>query len=512
MRKLLLLTLITAFSFSAKAQLSVNGGDSSMCVNDTLSYTASGMTILGWVDTLNQDTTTMATYEFTTSVVGTHTIWAVGINIFPADTDTIGIDITVNPNPTAAMMSSAGMTLCEGSSTELVGMPMGMATYTWGPAGLLDTTGGDTVIATPTADTTFTLMVTDTNGCMDMTSMMISVDSSPVVTINSTTSATNGFVCEGGSATLTAVANGVASYEWSPIATLNDSASMSVIATPTGNTTYTVIVTDSNGCTGSASILVRVNRNPPTIVFQPEEATICEGQSIFIDVLSTGNSYSWTPTTGVDNPTSQDVTLSPTTTTTYTLEAESDGCVRTDDITITVNPAPGLTLQQTAGDPSLCLDETAELTATCAVCVSYIWTLPNSVINSTNNVQTVSPNEPGTIPVIVRGLDDIGCGTSRTINLNVDDCFIGEPFPPAGIEDAEEASLTVLNQVDQVVFESTEVINCVSLFNLLGEEVAVAAGNSTQAVIAKNDLAGGIYIARLQLNSGEQIVRKLYLE
>lgn len=510
MRKLLLLVFITAFGLSLKAQLTVTPGNSSMCAGDTLSYSSSGMFILGWVDTLNQDTATGSNYNFTTMVAGTHTIYAVGINLAPADTDTISINITVNASPMASIMSSAGNMICEGSSTELVAMPnLAGNTYLWAPAALLDTTGGDTVIASPTQDTTFTLTLTDANGCSAIASLMMMVNPSPNVSITSSATVNNNFICDGGSATLTAVATGIASYEWSPIATLSDSATMTVIASPINNTTYTVVVTDSNGCTDNATVLVRVNKNPPTIVFQPTAATICQGSSIFIDVLSTGNTYSWTPTTGVSNPTAQDVTLSPNSTTTYTLAAEKDACVSTSQITITVNPAPVITAAQTGGDPSLCLDETAEITATCASCVSYVWSFPNSTLTTSNPVQNVSPNQAGIIPITVQGVDAIGCTRSATVNLNVDSCFVGTPF---GINDLTNLNLTVFNEGDRVTFEAETTIAEVNLFNILGEQVAQTRATATRASLDKSSLASGVYVAQIQLANGQVMVRKIYFQ
>lgn len=510
MRKLLLLVFITVFSFTTQAQLTVTPGDSSMCAGDTLSYTSSGMVILAWVDTLNQDTAVGSAYNFTTSVVGTHTIYAVGINLVPADTDTIGINITVNANPMASIMSSAGNMICAGSSTELVAMPsIPGNTYLWAPGSLLDTTGGDTVLASPTQDTTFTLLVTNTNGCSSEASLLMMVSPSPNVTITSSATVNNNFICDGGSATLTAVATGVASYEWSPIATLSDSATMTVIASPINNTTYTVVVTDSNGCTDNATILVRVNKNPPTIVFQPTSATICQGSSIFIDVLSTGNTYSWTPTTGVSNPTAQDVTLTPNSTTTYTLAAEKDACISTSQITITVKPAPVISVAQTGGDASLCLDETAEITATCANCVSYVWSFPNSTLSTSNPVQSVSPNQAGIIPITVQGVDPIGCTRSATVNLNVDSCFVGTPF---GIADLDGLGLTIFNEGTRVVFETETPISEVSLFNILGEQVAQTSTSGSTATVDKSSLASGVYIAQVLLANGEVIVRKIYLQ
>ncbi|MEX2597494.1 MAG: hypothetical protein WEC59_11250 [Salibacteraceae bacterium] len=509
MRKILLLLFTAAFALQSNAQLSVTPGDTSLCPGDSITYTASGMTVLGWIDTLNQDTVMNASYTFTTTVEGTHTIYAVGINVFPQDTDTIGIDITINAPPAVSIISSGGSGICEGSSTELIGLPAMAASYEWSPEASLDTNALDTVIATPDTTTTYYLTVTDALGCVGMDSIEISVESAPEVTVSSTAEPDNGYVCAGNSATLTATASNVASYEWSPVSTLSDSNTVSVIATPTGNTTYTVVVTDSNGCTASTSVLVRVNNSYPTMTILPEETEICQGESVFIDVLSTGVLYSWTPAATVDDPTEQDVTVTPTSTTTYTVETRLNGCDTTGSVTISVNPSPAVGLTQTGGSASICLDETAELTASCPNCDSYLWKLPNSTFTTVNTVQTISPNTPGTFTISVTGFDTLGCGGKASVTLNVDDCYVGTPF---GVEENKEAQISIMRKTASIAIESNEPITAMKLYNLLGEEVlALSSNNEHRIEFSTGNFASGVYITTLQLSSGETITKKLYL-
>ena len=71
---------------------------------------------------------------------------------------------------------------------------------------------------------------------------------------------------------------------------------------------------------------------------QLQDEDICNGDSILIDAtLPSGVTYSWSPTTGVDNPNSPVVNLSPTTTTIYTVTIlDNFGDSTTDQVTITV--------------------------------------------------------------------------------------------------------------------------------------------------------------------------------
>jgi len=62
--------------------------------------------------------------------------------------------------------------------------------------------------------------------------------------------------------------------------------------------------------------------------------------------------YSWTPTVGVSNPTTQNPTLSPTATTTYTVKVTDPvgGCFDTDSITITINNGLTATISKVDAD------------------------------------------------------------------------------------------------------------------------------------------------------------------
>jgi subtilisin-like proprotein convertase family protein/photosystem II stability/assembly factor-like uncharacterized protein len=88
-------------------------------------------------------------------------------------------------------------------------------------------------------------------------------------------------------------------------------------------------------------------------------ATICAGAPV--QLIASGNSitYSWSPALGLSNPNIANPIATPLVTTTYTVTATLNSCVKTRSITITVNPNsplvivadPGTTLCE--GDPTL---------------------------------------------------------------------------------------------------------------------------------------------------------------
>ena len=150
----------------------------------------------------------------------------------------------------------------------------GTSFYSWQPAAPLNTTTGNPVqIINQTANTTYTLTVTDANGCTHSDVHTINFLAAP--NVNITASADS--VCSGLPVTLTA--SGAASYVWSPL--LNNG----VAFTPTSTTTYTVTGTAANGCTQTSTKLVKVNASPatPTIYAPP---VICNGTNAMLTAVN----------------------------------------------------------------------------------------------------------------------------------------------------------------------------------------------------------------------------------
>ena len=73
------------------------------------------------------------------------------------------------------------------------------------------------------------------------------------------------------------------------------------------------------------------------------DRTICEGSSATLNG-SGGGTYSWSPSYGLSNPNIANPVASPAVTTTYTLTVTNGTCVNTDNVVVTVNPAPAVAL------------------------------------------------------------------------------------------------------------------------------------------------------------------------
>ena len=149
-------------------------------------------------------------------------------------------------------------------------------------------------------------------------------------------------VCYGAYAELNAyVSGGVPpyTYKWTPNEELAASTSSSVISTPTFNTTFKVIVTDSKGNAARDEVYVEVGQRPT--IKTNSYVTIEPNEKTKLDIKATGNgslSYNWKPTVGLDNPMSSNPTAKPSMSTTYTVMVrDSKGCTATEQITVNVN-------------------------------------------------------------------------------------------------------------------------------------------------------------------------------
>ena len=232
--------------------------------------------------------------------------------------DTFYLQVTSIENAPIVTATANSTSLCVGTPATLTGG--GALTYVW--------TGGVTngVPFMPNATNTYTVTGSDANGCTATASVMISVGSSFPITISNSAP----LLCLNDVATLTA--SGANFYNWQPTLGLNTTNSATVLANPTTTTTYTVVGTDANGCTGSTSTLVDIAQ-PINIIVSKSNDIECGKNSA--QLLATGASnYQWSPASLVSNPTSNITSTTITQTTTFYVTGTKGTCTDTDSITV----------------------------------------------------------------------------------------------------------------------------------------------------------------------------------
>ncbi|MCS6904782.1 MAG: PKD domain-containing protein, partial [Bacteroidia bacterium] len=184
--------------------------------------------------------------------------------------------------------------------------------------------------ARPSQTTTYTLYVI-CQGCTSaIDSVKIIVTASPRASI----AASRLRFCAGSGGTLlTAIVNDGKPpyrYQWSPLEGLVSPFSPSTPANPVQNITYSLLVSDANGCTSTPSTVPITVDTLPKANAGPD-VQICKGSNAgaFLRApINLNYDYYWTPTTGLSNPRAENPFASPDTTTIYTLKLidRNTGC------------------------------------------------------------------------------------------------------------------------------------------------------------------------------------------
>jgi gliding motility-associated-like protein len=111
----------------------------------------------------------------------------------------------------------------------------------------------------------------------------------------------------------------------------------------TGNHTITYSYTSTQGCTATARQNIQVNAIPAANA--GADQVICPNSIGQLHAIG-GESYSWSPATGLSNPAIANPVVTPSINSTYTVTVTSAaGCSATDEIAITVSPVNGNTFR-----------------------------------------------------------------------------------------------------------------------------------------------------------------------
>lgn len=167
--------------------------------------------------------------------------------------------------------------LCGGSADTLTAI--GASSYSWFPSTGLNTTSGAIVVASPLVATKYYVVGTDANNCSGTDSILVDVVPLPNVTLTGDT-----LICAGDSTTLTAVGSGT--YLWKP----GNFTGSIISVSPSTNTTYTVVVASTSGCTDSSSIMVIVKPLPQALF---NLTPVCKNEPVIYNDASTGNVSTW---------------------------------------------------------------------------------------------------------------------------------------------------------------------------------------------------------------------------
>ncbi|SER33223.1 gliding motility-associated C-terminal domain-containing protein [Neolewinella agarilytica] len=257
------------------------------------------------------------------------------------------------------------------------------------------------------SDSALVQRVNESGGCGDTSFIQINVIQPPILVFDPA----DPVVCPGEPLQITAsFAPGgpTGTLEWEdPMGTLSCDDCLDPIATVSQTTTYMITVTaDGSDCTSPAEYSIQVGTDLTPDLTQ--DRLLCLGESRRLIVGGTVLGYTYRITGGGIDTNDPNVEVTPTETTTYTVETTGDCGVVSEDITLEIINDYTLTAD---GPGTVCGDEDISLTANLSNNRNgqYVWTLPGGT-ETRSGAQITVPAVSGTYSVVFT--DDFGCGSA----------------------------------------------------------------------------------------------------
>jgi len=264
------------------------------------------------------------------------------------------VAVTVTVNAAVPAPSAAGQVVCSGSSATLTANAKS-GSFEWYDAA----TGGtllssNATYTTPplTSNTAYYVQSVSASGCASpRTAVQVSV-----LPLPSAPTSPNTTVCSGNSATLVATASGGGNFEWydAPTGGTLLSSNQAYTTPPlTGNTTYYVQNTSSNGCASPRTAVTVTVTPDPTQPTVSGGTTICEGNTATLTASAPGGTIQWFDAANGGNllATGNTYTTKPlSATTTFYAQDTLGQCVSSRaPVTVNVTPTPTPAFQYSSG-------------------------------------------------------------------------------------------------------------------------------------------------------------------
>ncbi|MBR5984100.1 MAG: T9SS type A sorting domain-containing protein [Bacteroidales bacterium] len=360
-------------------------GNTTICGSASTTLTASGGTSYTWSNNATSQSINIST-------AGTYKVTATNAS---GCTASVSANVVSAPNPTPQI--TGNLTACEGETVTLAAN--GGTSYSW-------SNGSTNASISVTSGGTYTVVASNNAGCTASTNATVTINERPAPVISGNLS-----ICDGESTTLSV--NGGDSFVWS-----NGSTSASINVSNSGN--YSVVASNSNGCTASASAIVNVMQNPMvTIIGDP---SICIGEATYLTAEG-GVSYVWN--NGFNN---QSINVSDAGT--YSVVAtDANGCTSSASIVVTQNSLPEVSISD---QQTICNGSSTTLLASGGT--SYVWS------NGSTDA-SISVTTGGTYSVVVGS--NAGCTASASTTVFVNDSPVPVINGNLSICEGESTTLSV---------------------------------------------------------------------
>ncbi len=314
---------------------------------------------------------------------------------------------------------------CGGEDIQLSASDVNNATYEWrGPNNEFISNNQNPIINA--TEGTYTVIVTSPSGCQSSVTTEVAISEIPaIVNINN-----NGMECVTGAddILLTAAvtpAGGIYTYQWTGPNGFASAGATAIVpnATEANNGSYTLIVTNSNGCISDAMTTVIDVQDAPATPAVFGNLTICEGEALTLTtdgITGTIVEYTWQTPNGVVTTPVPSLTIFPATAANsgaYNLTVTMDGCTSNASGISQVNVIEQPATPAIVGAATACAGTSLQLSTELIPGATYEWTGPAGF-------------DPESVhnPVIFNA-SDLNEGT-YTVRIIIGDCAsdVSDPF------------------------------------------------------------------------------------
>lgn len=414
-----------------------------ICDGDTLTITSVEAESYLW-------TTGDTTQAIQVTAAGTYNVTATDNNGCTGSSS--DVTVIVNQPPSPVINANGPINFCDGGEVTL-STSQEYTTYQWSTGA-----SGQSITVNQSGD--YTVTVTDSTGCAtasDETSVTVFATPQPSVSINGPQQ-----FCFGDSVVLTAT-SGYNSYQWS-----NGATAESITVYTSGS--FTVSVTDENGCTGTSPLTtIEVYSLPNADIIANGPTEFCDGDSVQLTATG-GQNYTWsTGETGsaiVVNSTGSY----------YVIADNQFGCVDTSaSVSVLINNPPTVAIFPD-GPTAFCEGGSVGLVANGAD--SYLW-------STGDTGPTITVAVSGLYSVI--GTNANGCST-ETSNVQVevypDPVPVITPDGPTEFCDGDSVVLTA-SEASSYLWSTNETTQSITVFTTGVYDVAVVDSNGCEGLSAR---------------------------
>ena len=373
-------TAVATVSVGTPPPVSITPSVSTICLGQSQGLLASGTGPYVWTASTGAIPAPVANVTVTPSSTTTYTV------VSGVGTCTSSAIATVSISPAITIsITPSNTTICLGESVSL--SSSGAGPFTWTASVGANPASAATVTVTPTSTTTYTVL-SGTGSCTASAVATVSIGATPAINITPS----NTTICLGESVSLSSTGTGP--FTWTASTGTNPASAANVTVTPTSNTTYTVL-SGTGACTTTAIATVSIS---PTLSINitPSNTIICLGENTTLSSSGAGP-FVWTASTGTNPASAANVTVTPSTNTTYTVLSGTGAC--TAQAVATVSITPSLSISITPASTIICNGQSTNLSVVGST-GPFVWTASAGANPTPTGTVTVTPTTSTTYTVL----------------------------------------------------------------------------------------------------------------